>query len=137
LGVLIYEMMAGYTPFYKKGMDQMTLFREICKGRFEFPKKKGLMSVEAQDLITRMLVTNPSRRLGSLARGSRDIFRHAWFARVNFDRIKKKETKAPWKPEIKNPLDTENFESWDHLDDKSKTRYPKLSAKDQKMFEDF
>ena len=34
LGVLTFEMLAGYTPFYKEGMDQMELFRAIVKGRY-------------------------------------------------------------------------------------------------------
>ena len=85
LGILIFEMIAGYTPFYEEGMDQITLFRAIVRGSFEFPKS-GSMSAEAEDLIMRLLVVDPSQRLGSLASGLKDIYCQSWFRDMNFDR---------------------------------------------------
>jgi serine/threonine protein kinase len=136
LGVLIFEMIAGYTPFYKEGMDQITLFRAIVRGSFAFPKS-GVMSTEAEDLILRLLVVDPSQRLGSLARGQKDIYRQSWFSNMNFDRLKRKEIRAPWVPKIKDPLDTANFENWDHLADKNKANDPPISARENALFDVF
>ena len=36
LGVMIYEMICGFTPFYSSGMDQAALFAAIVKGKFSF-----------------------------------------------------------------------------------------------------
>jgi serine/threonine protein kinase len=112
-------MIAGNTPFYEEGMDQITLFRAIVRGSFEFPKS-GSMSAEADDSIMRLLVVDPSQRLGSLASGLKDIYRQSWFRDMNFDRLKRKEIRAPWVPKISDPLDTANFENWDHLPDKTR-----------------
>jgi protein kinase A len=110
LACMIFEMICGATPFYKDGMDQLSLFRAVVKGQFKFPKsRREIFSENSKDLITRMLVVDPHRRLGSLAGGEKDIFRAAWFEEINFDKLKRKELKAPWVPKIKDPLDTSNF----------------------------
>eukprot|EP00545_Synedropsis_sp_CCMP1620_P004630 CAMPEP_0119013792 /NCGR_PEP_ID=MMETSP1176-20130426/8976_1 /TAXON_ID=265551 /ORGANISM="Synedropsis recta cf, Strain CCMP1620" /LENGTH=829 /DNA_ID=CAMNT_0006966911 /DNA_START=183 /DNA_END=2672 /DNA_ORIENTATION=+ len=138
LGVMIFEMISGYTPFYKDGMDQISLFRAIVKGNFKYPRtRKSLFSEKSKDLINRMLVIDPTQRLGSLARGEKDIYRSAWFEEINFDKLKRKEIPAPWIPKIKDPLDTSNFENWDHLDNKEKAKDPPISRKDDDIFKTF
>jgi serine/threonine protein kinase len=138
LACMIYEMICGLTPFYKDGMDQLSLFRAVVKGHFKFPKsRKEIFSEPSKDLISRMLVVDPHRRLGSLAGGEKDIFRAAWFNEINFDKLKRKEIPAPWVPTIKDPLDTSNFENWDHLDDKAKANDPPISPKDEEIFKNF
>ncbi len=133
-GVLVYEMIAGYTPFDTEDLDQISLFRLIIKGKFAFPKK-GVMTYDAEDLIERLLVTNPSRRIGSLAKGERDIYDHDWFEDIRFDKLRRREIKAPWIPDIKDPFDSSNFESADER--KFKEKYPGLTTAEQKVFETF
>lgn len=133
LAVLIYEMISGVTPFYKEGMDQISLFRAIVKGKYKFPKS-GVLSNQAEDLVSRILVTDASRRLGSLAGGAKDIFRSLWFKEVDFEALAAKEVKAPWLPKIKDPLDTRNFENWDHLKDKTASKDPPISKRDDAVF---
>lgn len=135
LAVLIYEMMDGETPFYESGMDQISLFRAIVKGKVKFPP--NTMSKDAQDLLTRMLVPNPAKRLGSLAGGRQDLFRHKWFKTTDFRALREMEPTAPWIPKIKDPLDASAFDDWSHLDDKSKAKDPPISKKHQKVFENF
>ena len=131
--VLVFEMITGNTPFYKEGMDQIALFRGIVKGRYKFPRA-GVMSQESEDLCGRILVTDPSRRMGSLARGAKDIFKSKWLSDIDFDTLRRKDVKAPWIPEIKDPLDTRNFENWDHLDDKTKNKDPPITRKEDNIF---
>jgi serine/threonine protein kinase len=135
-GVLIYEMIAGYTPFYAEGIDQITLFRFIVKGTFRFPHK-GTMSVQVEDLIKRLLVADPRKRLGSLAGGLQEIYAHSWYTGMDFAALRRKEVEAPWTPEIKDPLDTSKFENWEHLEVKTADDFPRISPKNQKIFERF
>jgi protein kinase A len=138
LGIMIFEMISGYTPFYKDGMDQISLFRAIVKGNFKYPRsRRELFSDQSKDLINRLLVIDPTQRLGSLARGEKDIYRCAWFEDISFDKLKRKEIPSPWIPKIKDPLDTSNFENWDHLDDKAKAKDPPISKKDDDIFKSF
>lgn len=134
--VMTYEMMVGETPFYEEGMDQMALFKAIVKGNYDFPNHVR-MSPEAKSLLKAMIVTDPSRRLGSLAEGSKGVYRAAWFNDTNFIALREKEIKAPWTPNIKDALDGSNFEDWSHLKDKDKDTYPALSAKEQAIFKTF
>lgn len=134
--VLVYEMIAGYTPFYSEGMDQIALFQSICKGVYQFPPA-GVMSMEVEDLLQRFFVLDPAKRLGSLARGINEIYAHTWFSDVDFAELRHKELNAPWVPEIKDPLDKSNFENWDHLEDKTLHKNPPLSAEQQRIFQNF
>jgi len=141
LGVMIYEMLSGQTPFYKDGMDQISLFRAIVKGEFKFPtskrKRAEFFSKEAKYLITKLLTRSPSRRIGSLADGEQEIYDAEFFQDIQFDKLKAKEIKAPWKPQLKNALDTSNFENWNHLEDKTKVSNPPISSKHNAIFSTF
>lgn len=138
LGVMMFEMISGYTPFYKDGMEQISLFRAIVRGHVKYPRTRGeLFTEKSKDLINRMLVIDPTQRLGSLARGEKDIYRSAWFEEIDFEELKRKEIAAPWIPNIKDPLDTSNFENWDHLDNKETAKDPPISKKDDDIFKSF
>jgi serine/threonine protein kinase len=135
-GVLIYEMIEGKTPFYKDGMSQIKFYECICEGVFEFSPKR-ITSPEVEDLIQRLLVVDPKQRIGSLANGINEIYAHPWFKGINFGKLRQKEIEAPWIPEVKNTLDVTNFESWDHLEDKTKSNESLISAVQQKIFKSF
>jgi protein kinase A len=134
--VMLYEMIAGRTPFYIEGMDQITLFRNICEGEYQFPPA-GVMTMESEDLLQRFFVLDPAKRLGSLARGLNEIYAHTWYADIDFTALRNRELPVPWLPEIKDPLDKSNFEDWGHLEDKTLMKGPTLSEVEQKVFEGF
>jgi hypothetical protein len=134
LGVLLFEMFEGFTPFYIEGMDQMDLFRAIARGRYDVPKK---ISREAKSILAGFLTTDPNLRLGSLAGGEQDIYHHSWFKSIDFEKLRNKEISAPFMPDIKDPLDASNFSDWSHVDDKLKKKYPKVDKSHQAIFEKF
>eukprot|EP00980_Cylindrotheca_fusiformis_P024375 scaffold11809_cov128-Cylindrotheca_fusiformis.AAC.14 len=127
---------AGYTPFFEEGMDQITLFRRICKAQYQFPPA-GVMSMEVEDLLQRFFVLDPTKRLGSLSRGINEIHAHLWYDSIDFGALRHKDIKAPWVPRIKNPLDKSNFENWDHLEDKTMKSHATLTPEEQKIFDDY
>jgi serine/threonine protein kinase len=150
LGVLIYEMLFGDTPFYNDGMQQMDLFRAIVKGKFSIPEcnnEKEAVSANVISIIKGFLTKDPAQRLGSLAGGEDDVLQHKWFSSpidiygnndvIDFNILREKKIVAPVVPKIRNPLDASNFEDWRHLDDKTKTRFPKLDSQQEKVFADF
>lgn len=64
IGVILYILMAGYPPF--NGNNQRELFRLIKKGRYEFHRQYwSNISGEAKDLVSKLLVVNPSNRFTS------------------------------------------------------------------------
>ena len=119
-------------------MDQMDLFRSIVKARY-VPPTITPVSTEAHTIIQELLTRNTNQRLGSLAAGEDGILCHAWFTNFNMDmnELRAKTYTAPVVPTIKDPLDSSNFENWDHLEDKTTKKYPSVSVDDQCMFENF
>ncbi|KAH9412228.1 serine/threonine-protein kinase [Ordospora pajunii] len=96
LGVIIYEMVYGTTPFYSETL--METYRRIAKVELGFPFK---VSAELTDLITR-LVTTKEQRLRV-----EEIRKHPFFNGVDWERVK--ELVPPFIPEIKDDLDTSHF----------------------------
>ena len=59
LGILIFEMLSGYPPFYDN--EPIGIYKRILSGVIEFPK---FFSVYAKDLIRKLLNPELSKRLG-------------------------------------------------------------------------
>lgn len=93
--------------------------------------------MEVEDLLQRFFVLDPAKRLGSLARGMNEIYAHQWFAEIDFAELRHKDLKAPWIPDIADPLDKSNFENWDHLEDKTLKDDPPLPSGQQAIFQNF
>lgn len=75
LGVLIYEIINGLPPFYHE--NSLRIFEKIAAGKLHF--QDGMFSKNAEDLISKLLVKNPSRRLGNMKGKISDITKHKWF----------------------------------------------------------
>ncbi|XP_009588319.1 protein kinase PINOID 2-like [Nicotiana tabacum] len=92
LGVFLYELIFGTTPF--KGENNEKTLVNILKKSLTFPRigisstsKEYEEMVKVQDLISRLLVKNPKKRIGSL-KGSVEIKRHDFFKGVNWALIR-------------------------------------------------
>ena len=74
LGVIAYILLAGYAPFSAGGSNQAELFRAIVSGRFYFDSPYwDNVSEGAKDLIRRLLVVDPARRLSAAG-----VLKHPW-----------------------------------------------------------
>lgn len=58
LGVLLFELLAGVSPFYSRTPAEV--YHKIKKGKINFPKSFPLL---AKDLVKRLLQTDPDKRL--------------------------------------------------------------------------
>ncbi|KAB1222902.1 Serine/threonine-protein kinase CBK1 [Morella rubra] len=145
LGAIMYEMLVGYPPFYseepmstcRKGdihadslfvysYEQIVSLTQIVNWRthLKFPEEAKL-SVQAQDLICKLLC-NVERRLGT--KGAHEIKvgildcptlnllftgAHTWFKGLQWDKVYQME--AALIPEVKDELDTQNFEKFEEV----------------------
>uniref|UniRef100_A0A1D1XFA4 cAMP-dependent protein kinase n=1 Tax=Anthurium amnicola TaxID=1678845 RepID=A0A1D1XFA4_9ARAE len=105
LGVLIFEMLAGYPPFYDD--DHMKLYEKILSGRIKYP---SFFDPMAKDLLKRLLTSDLSKRYGNLKDGSRDIKSHPWFKGIDWDKLGKRELTAPYIPNVSGEGDASNFD---------------------------
>ncbi|CAN1841455.1 Serine/threonine-protein kinase WAG1 [Linum perenne] len=88
-GVLIYELLYGTTPF-KGGSKESTLRNIASTKQVSFPpaSTSSAEGIEAaEDLIDKLLVKDPRRRLGS-SKGATDIKRHRFFEGVKWPLIR-------------------------------------------------
>jgi len=73
LGVLIYEMLTGIPPFFVEDRD--LLFHWIRHEEPDIPD----VSPEAKDLIAKLLIKDPLKRLGAGKKDADEIKQHPWF----------------------------------------------------------
>ena len=60
-GVLIYEMLAGYPPFFDD--NPFGIYEKILAGKIEWPRH---LDPVAKDLIKKLLVQDRTKRLGNM-----------------------------------------------------------------------
>lgn len=85
LGIVIYEMLAGCTPFYEPG-GHLEIWRKMGVGiiRFGAEFDQPAAGCEAMSLIRQLLKHDENQRLGNLHGGARDVESHAWFQGIDF-----------------------------------------------------
>jgi len=92
LGVIMYECLVGYTPFYAE--DPVTTCRKILRWRqcLEIPSEtRAQLSTECIDFLS-CLIAGPETRIGSAVDGSTDyrngfvqVVQHPWFTGFDWD----------------------------------------------------
>ena len=118
LGILIYELLYGNTPFFN--MDKTRMYDLIITGAISFPKfiqiegeektRNYKVSEDAKNIISKFLEKDPGTRLGR--KGLDEIKKHPFFSGINFDDLNKKKIKPPFRPNFsKEEQDlTNNFD---------------------------
>ena len=118
LGILIYELLYGNTPFFN--MDKTRMYDLINTGAISFPKfiqiegeekpRNYKVSEDAKNIISKFLEKDPGTRLGR--KGLDEIKKHPFFSGINFDDLNKKKIKPPFRPNFsKEEQDlTNNFD---------------------------
>uniref|UniRef100_A0A671XWR9 Protein kinase C n=1 Tax=Sparus aurata TaxID=8175 RepID=A0A671XWR9_SPAAU len=114
LGVLMFEMMAGRSPFdiITDNPDMNTeeyLFQVILEKPIRIPRS---LSVKAASVLKSFLNKDPKERLGcQVQTGFTDIKSHTFFRSIDWDQLEKKEVTPPFKPQISDDYGLENFDT--------------------------
>lgn len=128
-GVLLFEMLAGYPPFYDESGGFGT-YKKILKGNVEYP---DWFTIDAVDLISKLLVADITKRYGNLHAGAKDIMHHRYFDGIDWDAARKKEIQVPMIPDIEGEDDTSYFEEYDEDDEDMDD----IGPEEQKLFANF
>ncbi|KAI4690403.1 hypothetical protein J4E81_007556 [Alternaria sp. BMP 2799] len=105
LGVLVFEMCCGWSPFYAEDTQQM--YKNIAFGKVRFPR--DALSTEGRNFVKGLLNRNPKHRLGA-TRDAEELKAHPFFADIDWEALGKKNVVPPFKPKLKGELDVSNFD---------------------------
>ncbi|EHY53500.1 Serine/threonine-protein kinase SCH9 [Exophiala dermatitidis] len=105
LGVLVFEMCCGWSPFYAEDTQQM--YKNIAFGKVRFPR--DALSTEGRNFVKGLLNRNPKHRLGAHG-DAEELMRHPFFADVDWEALGKKNIPPPFKPKLSSVADTSNFD---------------------------
>lgn len=97
MGILIFEMLCGFTPFWDSG-SPVKIYENILRGKVKYPP---YLHDDAVDLLSQLITADLTKRLGNLHGGPEDVKNHAWFAEVTWDRLERKDIDAPYIPPIR------------------------------------
>ncbi|XP_054264238.1 cAMP-dependent protein kinase catalytic subunit alpha-like [Macrosteles quadrilineatus] len=104
LGVLIAEMTSGRVPFTSN--DELETFEQITNSEYKMP---DYFSPELRKLLKGLLQKYPTRRIGNLWRGVREIKSHLWFTGVNWMDLLNRKVVPPFIPDSSERLSQVNF----------------------------
>ncbi|KAK0562912.1 Serine/threonine-protein kinase [Tilletia horrida] len=105
LGVLLFEMCCGWSPFYAEDTQQM--YRNICFGKIKFPR--GAIGDDGKQFVKGLLNRNPKHRLGA-QRDAQDLKEHAFFKDIDWEALAAKRITPPFKPLVESDESTANFD---------------------------
>jgi serum/glucocorticoid-regulated kinase 2 len=140
LGVLLYELLVGITPFFHRNNHRMQFLIQECPVTFPDKARIGFeVSPVAKDLIRRLLDKDKTKRLGAKD-DMTEVLAHPFFQGLDIEKLIKKELVPPYKPEVgddfkyfdKKLTDLENI--GESVIDKSRV---KLIQQNQHIFNKF
>ncbi|XP_028613859.1 G protein-coupled receptor kinase 4 isoform X3 [Grammomys surdaster] len=98
LGCLIYEMIAGHSPFrkYKEKVNREELERRVKNETEEYSER---FSEDAKSICSMLLIKDPSKRLGCQSDGASAVKQHPVFKDINFSRLEANMLDPPFIPD--------------------------------------
>jgi serine/threonine protein kinase len=130
MGVLIYELLTGRTPFV--GSSSQATYQNVLHNEPRFPSH---FTEHARGIVRQLLTKDRTRRLGCGVNGTEDVQGHEWFDIVSWDLTLEKKYVPPFVPNVKHDWDTSMFD--DYPEEAVSSKDPGLSAAQQKCFEEF
>lgn len=129
LGILLFEMLAGYPPFYDE--NPFGIYQKVIGGRVDFPRHFELM---ATALIKRLLTHDRSKRYGCLKGGADDIKGHRWYRGFDWESLLSRQLQPEYTPSARAADDTSTF---DRYPESTEASAPAIPAMDQQLFDGF
>ena len=105
-------MTAGTPPFYAE--EPMEVYERILSGHVTIPShfSRGL-----GEIVKKLLKVYQSKRLGRTKGGASSVMKAKWFSGFDWESLLSKELEPPFVPEVKDPMDASNFDSYEEEGD--------------------
>lgn len=105
LGVLMYQMLLGKSPFH--GSDEDEIYDAILSDEPLYPIH---MPRDSVSILQQLLCRDPQSRLGNGPRDAFEIMEHPYFANIDFDALLEMQLEPPYKPEVDSATDVRYFD---------------------------
>jgi len=129
LGILIFEMLAGYPPFFDD--NPFGIYEKILSGKIDWPRQ---VEPVVKDLIKKLLVQDRTKRMGATKGGAEDVKRHRWFKNIDWEDVAGRKLKPPIVPSVGHDGDARNYDDYPEVDWR---KVPPVTDRDLRNFEDF
>lgn len=113
LGILIYEMLTGTTPFYDEA-GPLAMYEKIVNAPVTYP---DFVSDAARDLIGGLLQKKEAKRIGVLNGGAAVIKQHPFFNGFDWNTLVARTLPAPFLKPLKSKFDLSHFAEFTRPDD--------------------
>ncbi|PVU97072.1 hypothetical protein BB561_000784 [Smittium simulii] len=109
LGAILYEMIIGLPPFYSN--NKVEIYNNIITQNLTFPTKNNQDTIGqlSKDFISRLMIKEPSLRLGHGASGTDDLKSHLYFYGISWEKIYNKEYHPPFVPKQSSIFELDNI----------------------------
>ncbi|XP_029960802.1 serine/threonine-protein kinase N2-like [Salarias fasciatus] len=105
LGVLIYEMLVGESPF--PGEDEEEVFDSIVNDDVQYPPS---LPPDAVGILQKLLKKNPAKRLGAGERDAGEVKGDGFFQSIDWEALLARKATPPFLPAIRDSTDVSNFD---------------------------
>jgi serine/threonine protein kinase len=109
LGIFLYEMLIGCTPFMDQ--DPMKIYQKINKAKVIFPK---FMDKNTKMIIKQFLTIDVNKRLGCSKKGVFEIVDHPFFEGFDWKGLLYRTLEPPFIPVVNGPNDISNYKVIDN-----------------------
>ncbi|KAI2605159.1 Pkinase-domain-containing protein [Hypoxylon fragiforme] len=134
LGILIYEFLTGYPPFWHQ--NPIEIYKQIIEKPVLFPAEPPISS-PAQNIIRSLCTVDRSRRLGNLIGGTQQVKTHPFFEGIDWDALYHRQVRPPIQPNIRFPGDAQCFDIYPEDDGKRDPYTDEMSRQYDGFFEGF
>ncbi|KAB0798486.1 hypothetical protein PPYR_09479 [Photinus pyralis] len=112
LGIFIFEMIVGRTPFRSNDSSYMKTYNLILRGIESIMPFPEVIPRKAGHLIKKLCRSMPTERLGCQKEGVQAIRDHRWFTGFDWELLQAGQLRAPFKRSLKSNIDTQYFDKF-------------------------
>lgn len=94
----------------------MFSYEKIISGKVNYPET---FSHTLEDIISKLLTKNPSKRLGNMKGGIADVMKHKWYGSFDWKGLVNGTIAPPYVPDLSNVNTTQPLDADDDADDEA------------------